>query len=452
MATGQRLPFVCLPEPYKTRYQLKTISQNGSQRNFKLVLAEQQNEGLSPPQPLDHKSLTFTEPISIDRSNTLADSDNTSWAIAQRAPTVCLSWQSNLAPTVGQIWIVIYAIVSLRMESELFTVSLAGNGKESLIRELQAVGLARAHPVPSSSPRRRGHPALEAFNCSDYPLVVSQAAFWQGAGSPFGPRPAWVASPSLHDFSRRVVGEYPLPPLEYTLTTKLTEPQVHTHHPVRPAKPSRGALIYSRYIPHLDEFFSMVLLDYTNPEHLQLFHQWQNDPRVAKGWNETGTLDQHREYLRRIDEDPHQIAVLARFNDTFFAYFEVYWAKEDHLGAYYDAGDFDRGRHSLVGDARFRGAHRVMAWWSSLVHYIFLDDPRTQCVVGEPKYVNATVLAYDFAHGFNVEKLIDLPHKRSAFVRCSRDKFFQLSPFRFDEGLSLSGGKIKSNPDRILKL
>ena len=41
-------------------------------------------------------------------------------------------------------------------------------------------------------------------------------------------------------------------------------------------------------------------------------------------------------------------------------------------------------------------------------------------VVKEPKATNITVLAYDSVIGFNIEKLIDLPYRRSAFEKCSR--------------------------------
>lgn len=72
----------------------------------------------------------------------------------------------------------------------------------------------------------------------------------------------------------------------------------------------------------------MVALDCDNPQHAELFHTWQNDPRVSQGWNQTGTRAQHDAYLRQLQhEDAHQLAVLARFDETYFAYFEVYWAK-----------------------------------------------------------------------------------------------------------------------------
>lgn len=62
------------------------------------------------------------------------------------------------------------------------------------------------------------------------------------------------------------------------------------------------------------------------------------------------------------------------------------------------------------------------------MHYLFLDDPRTMHLIGEPKYTNSSVLSYDFIHGFGLDKFVDLPHKRSAFMRCSRERFFQLAP------------------------
>ncbi|RYP39889.1 hypothetical protein DL767_002008 [Monosporascus sp. MG133] len=421
-------PVLKLPHPYLTTYTLARTDRKSDYGApfLQLRLNSQGDEGKAkqPPEPLHNNGIFFTEPVDPKSSERPPESNNTPWGRARRAPLSTFAWDGAQAPTLAQVWLLVYALFTLRPSMEAFRLALAGPGREGLTAQLKAVLLAVDHPVASG--------------VGEDELLVLRSTFWQGAGSPFGPRPAWTpedcdkdtndnnrkeepSSSSTPSSLPKPLSAYPPTPLEYTMTEG-------TWHPRRPAKPRPGSVVYSRWIPHLGETFSMVALDWRDPEHLGLFHAWQNDPRVSQGWNETGTLEQHREYLRRAHEDPHQVTLLARFDDVFFAYFEVYWAKEDRLGAYYSAGDFDRGRHSLVGDVRFRGPHRVSAWWSSLMHYLFLDDARTMYVVGEPKWTNSSVLAYDFVHGFGLDKFVDLPHKRSAFVRCSRERFFQLSP------------------------
>ncbi|CAJ2506662.1 Uu.00g078480.m01.CDS01 [Anthostomella pinea] len=418
-------PILRLPHPYQTPYTLvKSSRASDSSSAFFQIKSQSASSKTNPSrEPLHNDTLFFTEPADLKSSERPPESNNTSWGRARRSPCSTVVWDSESPPTLGQAWLLIYVLFTIRPATEGFRLSLTGTGKEMLSAQLKAVLLAIDYPIASGLTDE---------------LLVLRSTFWQGAGSPFGPRSAWIPddTSSVTASLPKPLSAYPLTPLENTITN---EPgSALTWHPRRPAKPRPGSVIYSRWIPHLKENFSMVALDFQDPEHLGLFHTWQNDPRVSQGWNETGTLEQHREYLRKAHEDPHQITILARFDDTYFAYFEVYWGKEDRLGAYYSAGDFDRGRHSLVGDVRFRGPHRVTAWWSSLMHYLFLDDPRTMHLIGEPKFTNSSVLAYDFIHGFGLDKFVDLPHKRSAFMRCSRERFFQLCPLH-ESGKAVGG-------------
>ncbi|QXQ17217.1 GNAT family N-acetyltransferase [Pseudomonas tolaasii] len=192
-------------------------------------------------------------------------------------------------------------------------------------------------------------------------------------------------------------------------------------HPARAPKP-RGE-VYRRFDARLGTWVSLRTVEIDVD--LARFNRWQNSTRVANFWQETGSLEQHREYLDKLDADPHTLTLIGCFDDEPFAYFEAYWAKEDRIAPFYDAGDYDRGIHMLVGEEHHRGPHKVASWLSALVHYLFLDDPRTQRVVAEPRADNAKMIGHMHNQCFHCEKEFDFPHKRAALMILGRERFFE---------------------------
>ena len=156
-------------------------------------------------------------------------------------------------------------------------------------------------------------------------------------------------------------------------------------HPRRRAKPAGE--VYRRFDTGIQAWVSLRTLDIEDDLHR--FMRWQNSERVAAFWEQSGTLEEHRSYLESQAKDPRVLNLIGCIDDEPFAYFEAYWTKEDRIAPYYDAQDFDRGIHMLVGEDNHRGPHKVKAWLNALCHYLFLDDCRTTRIVSEPRSDNA---------------------------------------------------------------
>lgn len=230
---------------------------------------------------------------------------------------------------------------------------------------------------------------------SDGSLLCETELLWQYA-------PQWLNRQSLG-----------VQPLKYVISHG-------ARHPLRSAKAS-GEL-YRRFIPWLDQTLTLHVADVDRD--LQTFNRWMNTPRVAHFWEEQGDLARHQAYLQRQLGDAHTLPVIGRFDGIPFGYFEIYWAKEDRIAPFYDVDDYDRGLHLLVGEESYRGKAFYTAWFSSICHYMFLDDPRTQRLVCEPRHDNQRQIANFDRSGFAKVKHFDFPHKRALLVMLWRERFF----------------------------
>lgn len=184
--------------------------------------------------------------------------------------------------------------------------------------------------------------------------------------------------------------------------------------------------MYERWIPEIGLTVSLRPIDRRTD--LDLFHRWMNDGRVAFFWELAQSHEELDKYLAEQESDPHIFGVIASFDGEPTGYFEFYWAKEDRLGPYYEPLDWDRGWHGLIGNTRHLGRPKTLALFRSVTHYLFLDEPRTQRIVGEPRAAHQKMLSYCADAAYDKVKEFDFPHKRAALVCCERERFFREVP------------------------
>ncbi|KAE8441647.1 hypothetical protein EG329_004614 [Mollisiaceae sp. DMI_Dod_QoI] len=228
---------------------------------------------------------------------------------------------------------------------------------------------------------------------------------------------------------------FPPPPLPYITSDGV-------RHPMRPKPPRQGEIFYTRFVPSIGQYIAFraaslspkpvayngpttalnppkhhpsaslssiptrvsiaSVTDLTPPSpapetqdttlmtDIQLLNKWMNDPRVSNFWGCSGPQTTQESFLSTNLTSNHSFPAIGLWDGKPFGYFEIYWAKEDILGKHLGdrAGDYDRGVHVLVGENEFRGKHRVKAWITSLAHWAFVQDYRTNAVVLEPRIDN----------------------------------------------------------------
>lgn len=255
-------------------------------------------------------------------------------------------------------------------------------------------------------------------------------AFWQGAGAPDSQH--WLRSrPELTNFPgfNGMLGVF-ASQLGFT-----RKGNVCTVHPLRPAKPKPGTVIYSRFIVELGQQLQILHIDAENPVHFEAYKRWQNSDRVNAAWQECGPDEHHRAYLAGQLADAHTMSCLFEWDGELAGYTELGWVKEDNAACFFSSncnivvGEHDQNSHILVGEERFRGGKRYQAEATSIKHCCFLRDPRTKQVIAEPQFDLAHVHIQSKYLPQEKKKRFHLPHKTAVLFALQRDRFFQEAHF-----------------------
>ncbi|MFL1484611.1 GNAT family N-acetyltransferase [Marinobacter sp. LN3S78] len=203
----------------------------------------------------------------------------------------------------------------------------------------------------------------------------------------------------------------------------MPEISVQTDQVRHPRRPSVGdQILYRRFAPTSGK--TITLRQATVSQDGERFHRWQNDPRAARFWEYPWSRERLDAMLEDRRADPHSLPLILEADGEAVGYFETYYVPEDRLGPYCNAGPFDQGMHVLIGERRFLGEGLTNLWLNTVSHFLFLSEPRTRCLWGEPRSDNRAMLRYLRTTTWENHGEFDFPHKRSALLCNPRHRFF----------------------------
>ena len=141
-----------LPHPYYLTYHAHYIFDENRNKIFRLSCADGISSGTlhieQLPEPLHNESLLFTDPKIHDSSRNVSLTDNTFRARVLRSPISIFTWNDDHAPSLGQLWLAVYLIFTLRSNLEVVRISMTGTQSSELAEMLLAAGLAVEQIAP----------------------------------------------------------------------------------------------------------------------------------------------------------------------------------------------------------------------------------------------------------------------------------------------------------------
>ncbi len=174
-----------------------------------------------------------------------------------------------------------------------------------------------------------------------------------------------------------------------------------------------------------DDFGAIQIRHYRITQDSKELCEWVN-MEYALFWGMQGyTLTEvEKEYAKLMQPDHYDVFVGVYKEETVFV-LEKYDPKEDAIGNIYPAKQDDRGIHIIVRPSTSRIPNFTWYVFNTIMDFVFQDKTINRILV-EPDIRNKKMFALCQRIGFQLDKIVELPHKTAQLAFLTRAHFQKL--------------------------
>ena len=153
---------------------------------------------------------------------------------------------------------------------------------------------------------------------------------------------------------------------------------------------------------------------------IPFIHDWVNREYAVYWQLQNSTVEKVKGMYAGLIATAHIQPFMGFFNGKPAFLVEFYKAKEDRIGAYYEAGEGDYGFHILMAPVEKRIPDFTFHVFKVIMDFMFSEDKVERLIV-EPDARNEKIHVLNKRAGFEYQGVVELPEKTAHLAFCTRE-------------------------------
>ena len=157
----------------------------------------------------------------------------------------------------------------------------------------------------------------------------------------------------------------------------------------------------------------------------EFLHSWVNKEYAVFWGMQNSTLDDVKDEYKKLTKPDHYNAFVGYYNNEPAFVLEQYDPRKDEIGKYYDAKYSDTGIHIIIAPPKENKVDNF-TWFMfrAIMDFVFCDLMVYRILV-EPDIRNKKMFALCQRIGFQLDKIVELPHKTAQLAFLTKENYQQ---------------------------